>query len=126
MSTKERVTISTNPEEFIKKTIAKIVRDNHSNRRKLDGGKYWDAPLVGFASADDPLFQQYRKNYREIPPYTSGDLLSQLWKGEKHSESVCYLLGSSCFEDSRKSNRKQNKYPSLLWAHTRDLENNST
>ena len=38
------------PEKFIARAIAEFVKKSPANRRKLDEGKYWDEPLVGFAS----------------------------------------------------------------------------
>ena len=51
IKTTNRVTFVKHPEKSIEKAIIKFVQDNPANRRKVDGGKYWDTPLVGFASA---------------------------------------------------------------------------
>jgi hypothetical protein len=57
----ERIRISQNPEEFVERAIARFVTESAANRRKVDGGRYWEEPLVGFAAGDDPLFKQYKK-----------------------------------------------------------------
>ena len=119
MGPEERIRFAENPERFIEKTIAKFVMESPANRRKADGGKYWDTPLVGFASGDDPLFRQYKKiigrfhfTPREIFDLTFGKSKSPL-------SVISWILPAS--EDVRKSNRKESKYPSLLWAHARDF-----
>jgi epoxyqueuosine reductase len=50
-----------NPDKFIAQAIARFVQKSPANRRKEGRGKYWDRPLVGFASGEDPLFKAYKK-----------------------------------------------------------------
>lgn len=116
-----RIRISNNPEKFIERAIAQFVKDSPANRRKLDGGKYWDDPLVGFASGEDPLFKQYKKiigrfhfTPREIFELTFGKR-----KTPPQLSVISWILPTS--EDIRQSNRKETKYPSRLWAHARDF-----
>jgi hypothetical protein len=61
MDTMKRISLANNPEAFIAKAIEAFTRQSPANRRKIDGGQYWDRPLVGFASGADPLFRQYKK-----------------------------------------------------------------
>ena len=61
MKAEGSIRLATNPEKFIERAIAKFIRESPANRRKVDGGKYWDKPLVGFASGEDLLFKQYKK-----------------------------------------------------------------
>jgi ferredoxin len=103
----ERTTFTKNPEKFIENAIANFVQSSPANRRKVDGGKYWDAPLVGFASGDNPLFKQYKKIIGKFH-FTPQEIFDISW-----------ILPAA--EDIRKSNRKEKKYPSLLWAHARDF-----
>lgn len=115
----ERITFSRDPERFIERTIAKFVATNPANRRKVDGGKYWDTPLVGFASGKDPLFKQYKKiiGRFHFTPQEIFELTFGKSKRLKELSVVSWVLPVS--EDTRISNRKGTKYPSLLWAHTR-------
>ncbi len=57
MRSKPSVYLAKEPEKFIEQAITKFVQESSFNRRKVDGGRYFDPPLVGFASANDPLFQ---------------------------------------------------------------------
>ena len=121
METKGRVTFAKSPEKFIEKAIAQFVRESPANCRKADGGRYWDAPLVGFASGEDPLFKQYKKviGRFHFTPQEIFELTFGKGKNPRSLSVVSWVLPAS--EDIRKSNRKEEKYPSLLWAHTRDF-----
>ena len=61
MKTQKRVIFAKDPEKFIEKAIVQFIQTNPANRRKEGRGKYWDRPLVGFASGEDPLFKAYKK-----------------------------------------------------------------
>ena len=119
MKTKERITLAKDPEKFIERAITKFVQESPANRRKVDGGRYWDAPLVGFASGDDPLFKQYKKiiGRFHFTPQEIFDL--SFGKSKSPLSVISWILPAS--EDIRKSNRKEKNYPSLLWAHARDF-----
>ncbi|MFB3883891.1 MAG: epoxyqueuosine reductase [Thermodesulfobacteriota bacterium] len=113
-------TFDRNPERFIEKAIATFVRKSPFNRRKIDGGKYWEAPLVGFASAEDPLFGQYKKiiGRFHLTPKEIFDLTFRK-NPKKNLSVISWILPVS--QDIRRSNRKETRYPSMLWAHTRDF-----
>ncbi len=119
METKERITFAKDPEKFVERAITDFVRESPANRRKVDGGRYWEAPLVGFASGDDPLFKQFKKiiGSFHFTPQEIFDL--SFGKSESPLSVISWILPAS--EDIRKSNRKETEYPSLFWAHTRDF-----
>jgi epoxyqueuosine reductase len=116
-----KITFSENPEQFIESQISKFVSENPGNRRKVDGGKYWDEPLIGFASGNDPLFRQYKKIIGKfhLTPKEFFDLTFGKKKQPSELSVVSWVLPAS--EEVRSSNRKEIKYPSLLWAHARDF-----
>ena len=121
MGTEERIRFAENPEKFIGKKITQFVLESPANRRKADDGKYWDTPLVGFASGEDPLFRQYKKIIGKFH-YTPQEIFNLTFgKGKKPKKLsvISWVLPAS--EDVRRSNRKETKYPSLLWAHSRDF-----
>lgn len=107
------------PEEYVREIVARFVEESPDNRRKHDGGRYFDSPLVGFASADDPLFGQYKEiigdfhlTPREIFRLTYGE------GADGPSLSVIsWVLPIA--EDTRKANRAEESFPALLWSHTR-------
>jgi epoxyqueuosine reductase len=117
----KRITLAEEPEKFIERALVRFVRENPGNRRKVDGGKYWDTPLVGFASGEDSLFKSYKKIIGRFH-YTPREIFDLTFGKGKHPERlsvISWILPAS--EDIRKSNRKEGKYPSLLWAHARDF-----
>jgi len=117
----KRIVFNKDPEKFIERVIAKFVQESPANRRKVDGGKYWETPLVGFASASDPLFKEYKKiigNFH-FTPQKIFELTFGRSKPSKELSVISWVLPAS--EDIRTSNRKEARYPSLLWAHARDF-----
>jgi epoxyqueuosine reductase len=119
MRAKTKIRFAKDPEKSIEQTITKFVMESPSNRRKVDGKRYFDSPIVGFASADNHFFKEYKKiigkfhfTPREIFELTFG-------KGGSNSELsvISWVLPIS--EDTRMANRREREYPSLLWGHTR-------
>ena len=117
----QKPSFSKHPEKFIEKAIIQFTKKSPANRRKVDGGRYWDQPLVGFASGDDPLFRQYKKiiGKYHLTPREIFELTFGKGQRSKQISVISWVLPAS--EDIRKSNRKEDRYPSLLWAHTRDF-----
>jgi epoxyqueuosine reductase len=121
METQKRLTFAKDPERFIERAIAKFVRESPANRRKVDGGQYWDTPLVGFVSGDAPLFKQYKKIIGRFH-FTPQEIFDLTFGKKKHPKKlsvISWVLPTS--EDIRKSNRKETQYPSLLWSHARNF-----
>jgi epoxyqueuosine reductase len=121
MEKTERITFAGQPERFIERAITRFVQQSAANRRKVDGGKYWEEPLVGFASGDDPLFKQYKKiiGRFHLTPREIFDLTFGKNKTPRQLSVISWILPAS--KDIRLSNRKEDTYPSLLWAHARDF-----
>lgn len=119
MKSKSRVCFAKEPEKFIEQAIGKFVDESSSNRRKVDGGRYFDSPLVGFASANDPLFKQYKKiiGRFHFSPQDIFDLTFGKSDRQRELSVISWVLPIS--QDTRKANYRQDKYPSLLWSHTR-------
>src|SRR3972149_8560833 len=113
--------LSSNPEKFVERAIAKFVKDSPANRRKEGRGKYWDKPLVGFSSGEDPLFKQYKKIIGKFH-FTPREIFERTFGKRKTPPElsvISWVIPAS--EAVRKSNRKETKYPSRLWAHARDF-----
>jgi epoxyqueuosine reductase len=117
----ERTLFSKEPEKFVERAINQFLGKSAANRRKADGGKYWEAPLIGFASGDDPLFRQYQQIIGKFH-YTPQEIFDLTFAGDKGPKRlfvISWILPAA--EDIRESNRSEEKYPSLLWAHARDF-----
>ncbi len=119
MKSPKGISFSKGRERSIQKTIVKYVQESSFNRRKVDGGRYFDSPLVGFASGDDPLFKQYKKiiGRFHLTPREIFDLAFEKSDHQKELSVISWVLPIS--EDTRKANQKQDIYPALLWSHTR-------
>ena len=108
--------------------IKNFIKENEQNlRTQLDQGIYWDEPLVGFASGMDPLFFEYKTiigSFHLTPREVIAGALKEKGRGLLLSEIeqisvISWILPTS--EDTRKSNRKEQQFPSKLWAYTRDF-----
>ncbi len=109
------------PERFIQQAIAKFVMESPYNRRKVDGGRYFDTPLVGFASGNDSLFKQYQKIIGRFHLSPRGVFDRTFGKSDCDKELSVISWALPISEDTRKANRKEDKYPCLLWGHTRSF-----
>jgi epoxyqueuosine reductase QueG len=107
-------------EQAVRHEIARVVRENPANRRKDDEGTYFEEPLVGFAAAGDPLFQEYKQIIGAFH-MTPREVFEDAFGPESLTDGtvVCWVLPVA--KDTRTSNRKEDRLPSRLWAHTRDF-----
>jgi epoxyqueuosine reductase len=48
-------------EDTVRDEIVRFVLERPENRRLYRGERGFDEPLVGFASAEDPLFAEYKR-----------------------------------------------------------------
>jgi ferredoxin len=114
-------------EEFLRNTIKEFVKSSPENRMdKLNGGPYFDEPLVGFSDGDDALYNEFKSiigDYHFTPREllekmaADGDAASN--QGLEDISVVSYVLPIT--EETRISNRSQDKYPSIEWAHQREF-----
>jgi epoxyqueuosine reductase QueG len=97
--------------------IEHCVETDPANRDE-DGSRYFNEPLVGFASANDDLFARYKSI---IGPFhwNPFEVLAQVYgsDGPEPKTVICWVLPIT--EDTRLSNRKEDRYPSMKWARTR-------
>ncbi|MGQ9647820.1 MAG: epoxyqueuosine reductase [Thermodesulfobacteriota bacterium] len=117
------------PERALEQQVKSFIKENEKNRRtELGGGVYWEEPLVGFASGMDPLFQEY-KNIIGFFHLTPQEIIKNALK-EKEMYSpedteceeisvISWILPAP--EDTRRSNQKEDQFPSKLWAYTKDF-----
>ncbi len=106
---------------WIRDLIGEFIAGSPSNNmRKESGEPAWDSALVGLASGDDPIWQQYKEyvgafhwtpwevfqQHRPEHPAKPGDLTVVSWVLPQRAAV-------------RKSNRRARKYPSEDWARIR-------
>lgn len=110
-----------NPEETIISEIESFVSESSGNRKsKLDGTPYFDTPLVGFANASDRLFWEFKDIIGDFH-LTPQEVLARSFPEHTDSwdgSSVISWILPIC-KSTRESNRKETRYPSRAWAHTR-------
>ena len=106
---------------WIRDLIREFIAGSPSNiMRNESGDPAWEDALVGFASGDDPIWQQYKEyvgafhwtpwevfqQHRPEQPAKPGDLTVVSWVLPQRAAV-------------RKSNRRSRKYPSEDWARIR-------
>jgi epoxyqueuosine reductase QueG len=92
----------------------------HSGNRDGDGSRYFDTPLVGFASSADRLFDEYKRIIGPFHWTPSQALEGGTGKaGPAEGTVICWVLPIT--RKTRMSNRGQDRFPSREWARTRDF-----
>ncbi len=116
-----QILFAEDPSKFVKKEIIKFTKEDPGNKQKSGRGKYWGTPLVGFASGNDPLFKEYKKIIGKFH-FTPEEFFRKAF-GKKRTPKplsvISWILPAS--QAVRKSNRTETKFPSRLWAQTRDF-----
>lgn len=124
----EKVVFLKNPNRVLEQLIKNFINEAQFNRRtQIDYGIYWEKPLIGFASGIDPFFFEYKT---VIGPFhlTPREIISAALKERgrellfteiEQISVISWVLPAA--EDTRKSNRLENQFPSKLWAYTRDF-----
>ena len=128
MTKEEKIVFLKDPNKVLEQLIKNFIHMSEQNRRtQLDQGIYWEEPLVGFASGMNPLFFEY-KNLIGSFHLTPREIISAALKERERSllfneieqiSVISWVLPTA--EDTRKSNRLENQFPSKLWAYTRDF-----
>lgn len=103
-----------NLNEKIITEIESLVENSSLNKNSKYGFSYFESPLVGFASIKNPLFSDYKniigdfhyhpKEFFEPPP----------------ADGTVIVWVLSVNEEVRKSNAKEDRFPSLYWALQRE------
>ena len=127
MTKEDKVIFLKNPNQVLEQLVKNFVAESELNRRtQLDHGLYFEEPLVGFASGNDPLFSEYKTligSFHLTPRELIMTALKEKGRGLLLSEVeqvsvVSWVLPMA--EDVRKSNRHEDQFPSRLWTFTRE------
>ena len=105
----------------IAKVIEQLVRDSEKNRLDMiDGTPIFDSPLVGFADGNDPLFVEYKHIIGDFH-FTPQEILKKHFPTWDQQEDSCSVISwvLPLKEATRRSNARQQKYPSERWAHSK-------
>lgn len=98
-------------EKLIAQEIVEFVRNCPENRFPGSSSPYFESPLIGFASAEDPIFSELK---RIIGPFHQSpqEIL------ESARSVIVWVLPVT--QATRESNRREKQWPSLEWALTRN------
>lgn len=113
------------PEECLVHSVEEYLRISPRNRlREIDGSPIFEAPLVGFADGDNPLFQEYKAiigpfhlTPREVIQHALEEQPTAHHRSTRRVGVVCWILPIA--EQTRITNRSQVRGPSKRWAHTK-------
>ncbi len=106
-----------------KAKLIQVIRQyahEHPGNRSHDNGHYFDTPLIGFAAAADPLFEEYKSIIGQFH-WTPAKILEPVADETSPAEGTVVSWVLPITEKTRISNRRQDKYPSREWACTRDF-----
>ena len=107
-----------NYEEHLRSEITRIVQEHPANRLLDDSGPYFEDPLVGFAAANNPLFEEYKQIIGPFHLTPDKVLRAELCPAALKAETVIsWVLPVAVAV--RRSNRRETRLPSHEWAHTR-------
>ena len=104
--------------ETLCREIERFVAESPGNRHPEGAGPYFDAPLVGFAAATDPLFLEYQAI---IGPFhwTPQALFAETFGPGSLAQGTVVAWVLPIAEATRRSNRRRDRLPSVPWVHTR-------
>ena len=111
------------PALFIDRAVKDFVRDSPSNVLKdAGGGPFFDEPLIGFASGDDLIFEEYK---RVIGPHhlTPREALSAFYQSKginsvpAHATVISFIMPIA--KATRMKQRRETKVGCLEWNRTR-------
>lgn len=105
---------------ILQKEIRHFVAENEGNKiLGLEGARFFDEPLIGFADASDPIFTEYTRIIGgfHLTPF---EWLGKTFPKEVFSGGsvICWILPIT--EETRASNRVEIRYPSKRWALTKE------
>ncbi len=106
-------------QKTVRDEIVRFVLESQENRHLDEGERYFDEPLVGFASAEDPLFAEYKRIIGSFHRMPASFLATEPGVSAMAQGTViCWILPVT--RATRESNRKERMWPSREWAYTRN------
>lgn len=105
-------------EQIIRDEIRDFVLEHPGNRFPKSDKRYFDAPLIGFAAAEDPLFSQCKTIIGEYH-LTPAEIMKNCYEPPfcEAGTVICWILPIT--ESTLETNRMEVRNPSLEWALTR-------
>jgi ferredoxin len=119
MNSIKSLSFAEEPEAHIRHSVSQFVKENAANRRGVDGGNYFGEPLIGYASAADPLFVRIKEMIGDFLFSPRGIFEATFGKSDPAPDLYIISWVLPISDDVRKANSKEGKFPALLWSHTR-------
>lgn len=110
--------LTENLEIMISNEIKQFVKNSSDNIFREINGHYFDEPIVQFASADNPLFEEYKEiigEYHLTPKEILKDTFSE--RADTYGTVISIVLPINSM--SRMSNQREKEFGSKEWALTR-------
>lgn len=101
--------------DLIKNEIIKYVAENKDNWFADINDHYYDEPIIKFASADDPLFEEY-KSIMGSDHLTPSEAFEMTFGKNSYHGGTVISIALPINEKILKSNREQKEFPSKEWA----------
>jgi len=106
---------------WLRSVVERFVAEARENDLGLEADeKVFDAPLVGFAAGDDPLWRRYRDHIGDFY-LTPADLFRAAFPDEdpdpRELTVVSWILPSTAA--TRREQARETRHPSVRWARTR-------
>jgi epoxyqueuosine reductase QueG len=107
-------------ENLLRDEICRFAREDVTNRFPDGSKRYFDEPVIGFSSATDPLFTEYKS---VIGPFhlTPGELVAASTPADLWEPATVISWVLPVTDQTRASNRRESVYPSREWAETRNF-----
>lgn len=105
-------------EEKIRTELRRYIRESRDNRFPGSDMPFFDEPLVGFAVADDPLFQEFKQVIGDFH-CTPAELVALSFPTTPWLPRTVISWVLPVTASTRISNRAEDLYPSQAWAQTR-------
>ena len=106
--------------KMAEEAVERIVDLSPENNLQGFSEKSWDTPLLGFASANDPLFKSYKKLIGEFH-WTPIEIMQIVYPDESFDENelsvISWILPQT--ENTLADQRREDKLPSSRWVHSR-------
>ncbi|QEM68818.1 epoxyqueuosine reductase [Geobacter sp. FeAm09] len=106
-------------EERIRTMICRFAGESPAGRFPESGEPYFDEPLVGYAAADDPLFNDYKGIIGAFHRTPQEVMELGFGTGVRAATVISWILPIT--RPTRESNRREEVYPSFAWARTRNF-----
>ena len=109
-----------NPSAWVESAVQSFCDDSENTLQDPTNERAWDAPLVGFSSGADALYDQYKE---AVGPFhwTPLEAFALAWPGVKVEPReltvISWVLPQT--EATRADNRKETFYPAERWARSR-------